>query len=99
VVDAAALAMVLMAWGGVAEHATGLADAALVLYYWLTLGFVALRLCTLVARVVQTAPLPTTRRLSAALLHMGIGLALAASQSLLAIVRTAPHTQTPSPRP
>ncbi|WP_433179798.1 hypothetical protein [Actinoallomurus sp. CA-150999] len=84
----AALAMVLTAWSGVAEHATGFAEAALVAYYWLTLGFTALRLCTLVARVSQTATLPTTRRLSTALLHIGTGLALAASQTLL---RTAPH--------
>lgn len=88
---AAALAMVLMAWSGVAEHATGFADTSLVIYYWLTLGFIALRLCTLVARIAQTAVLPTTRRLSTALLHIGTGLALAASQNLLAIVRTTPH--------
>ena len=88
---AAALAMVVMAWSGVAEHATGFADTALIIYYWLTLGFVALRLCTLVARVAQTAALPSTRRLRAALLHIGTGLALAASQSLLAIAWTPPN--------
>jgi hypothetical protein len=81
----------LMAWSGMAEHLTGLADAVAVTYYWLVLGFVALRLCVLVARITRTATLPTTRRLSAALLHIGAGLALAASQSLLAAVRTAPH--------
>ncbi|GAB3988538.1 hypothetical protein GCM10029978_111190 [Actinoallomurus acanthiterrae] len=79
----AGLAMVLTAWSGVAQHATGVAEVALVVYYWLTLGFVALRLCTLVARVAQTATLPTTRRLSTALLLIGIGLAVAASQNLL----------------
>lgn len=87
----AVLAMVLMAWSDVIKHATGFADTALILYYWLTLGFVSLRLCTLVARTAQTAALPTTRRLSTALLHIGTGLTLAASQNLLAIVRTAPH--------
>ncbi|HEX3955020.1 MAG TPA: hypothetical protein VHZ03_00135 [Trebonia sp.] len=90
----AVLAMFLVAWNDVIEHATGFADAALVLYYWITLGFVALRLCTLVARVAPSAALPTTRRLSVALLYMATGLALAASQSLLAIVRTAPHPDT-----
>lgn len=86
---AAALAVVLTAWSGVADHVTGLADSAVVASYWLTLGFVALRLCTLVARTARTATPPTTRRLSAALLLMGAGLALAASQSLLAALRTA----------
>lgn len=88
---AAALAMAAMAWGGVAEQATGFANAALVLYYWLTLAFIALRLCTLVARVAQATTPPSTRRLSTALLLIGTGLALAASQSLLAIARTAPR--------
>ncbi|WP_369224414.1 hypothetical protein AB5J52_26880 [Streptomyces sp. R39] len=67
------------------------ADAAMVLYYWLTLGFVAFRLCTLIARIARTAALPTTRRLSTALLHVGTGLALAASQNLLTVVRTSPR--------
>jgi hypothetical protein len=88
---AAVLAMVLMAWGGVAGQTTGFADAALVLYYWLTLGFVALRLCTLVARTGRTTALPTRRRLCAALLCMGAGLTLAAGQSLVALVQTGLH--------
>ncbi|MER6121798.1 hypothetical protein ABT173_03685 [Streptomyces sp. NPDC001795] len=88
---AAVVALCLMAWSGMADHLAGFADAAAVLYYWLTLGFVALRLCTLVARVARTAPLPSTRRLSAALLYIGTGLALAASQNLLAALRTVPH--------
>jgi hypothetical protein len=91
---AAVLGMFLMAWNGVADHATGLADAALLLYYWLTLGFVALRLCTLVARTARTTTPPTTPRLSAALLHVGTGLALATSQSLATIVRAGPHPDT-----
>jgi hypothetical protein len=90
---AAILAMVLMAWSGVTEHATGLADAALILYYWLTLGFVALRLCTLIARTARTTA-PTTRRLSAAFLHLGTGLALVASQGLIAFAWTEPHLDT-----
>ncbi|WNM29416.1 hypothetical protein RKE30_02905 [Streptomyces sp. Li-HN-5-11] len=85
---AAVVAMCLLAWSDVAQHLTGFADAAAVVYYWLTLGFVAFRLCVLVARVARTAALPTTRRLSTALLHIGTGLALAASQNLLALART-----------
>lgn len=88
---AAVRAVCLTAWSGTAEHLTGFADAAVVLFYWLTLGFVALRLCAFVARIARTAALPTVRRLSAALLHTGTGLALAASQNLLAMVRTAPR--------
>ncbi|MGW7817155.1 hypothetical protein ACWGLF_03295 [Streptomyces puniciscabiei] len=86
---AAVVALCLTAWSGTAEHLTGIADAAAVTSYWLTLAFVALRLCVLVARISRTATLPTTRRLSAALLCIGTGLTLAASQNLLAAVRTA----------
>ncbi|QDN94792.1 hypothetical protein FNV58_00245 (plasmid) [Streptomyces sp. RLB1-9] len=86
---AAVVAMCLTAWSGMAEHLTGFADTAAVTYYWLTLGFVALRLCVLVARITRTAALPTTRRLSTALLHIGTALTLAATQNLLAVGRTA----------
>lgn len=80
----AVLAMFLMAWSRVGNGlGTGLVGTALVTYYWLTLGFVALRLCTLVARVTRTTVLPSVPRLSAALLYLGAGLALAATQSLL----------------
>ncbi|MFR0357537.1 hypothetical protein [Streptomyces sediminimaris] len=85
---AAVTALCLTAWSGLAGHLPG---AAAVACYWLTLGFVALRLCTLVARVTPIAPPPSTPRLSAALLSMGTGLALAAGQSLLAVLRPAPH--------
>ncbi|MFB7507555.1 hypothetical protein [Streptomyces broussonetiae] len=88
---AAFLAMCLTAWSGAAEHVTGVADTAMVLCYWFTLGFAAFRLCTLVAHAARTAALPTTRRLSTALLLIGAGLTLAASQNLLAAVRTVPH--------
>ncbi|MFD8395375.1 hypothetical protein ACFV2N_40820 [Streptomyces sp. NPDC059680] len=88
---AAVVALCLVAWSGLAEHLTGFAGTAVVTYYWLTLGFVAFRLCVLVARIARTAALPTTRRLSTALLHIGTGLTLAAGQNLLAVVRTAPH--------
>jgi hypothetical protein len=80
----AVLGMFLLAWTGVPEMVgTGLA-AALVSSYWLTLGFVALRLCTLVARITRTAAPPSARRLSSAFLSVGAGLAFGASQSLLA---------------
>lgn len=85
---AAVTALCLTAWSGLADH---LADGAAVLYYWLTLGFVAVRLCALVARLTRTAPPPSTRRLSAALLYLGTGLALAAGQNLLAVLRTTPQ--------
>ncbi|MGW3210068.1 hypothetical protein [Streptomyces sp. NPDC001135] len=88
---AAVVALCLTAWSGTTEHLTGFTDAAVVTSYWLTLGFVALRLCVLVARISRTATLPTTRRLSAALLCIGTGLTLAASQNLLAAVRTSLH--------
>lgn len=91
---AAGLTLCLTAWSGVARHPTGLGDAALVLTYWLTLGFIALRLCVLVARAARISALPSTRRLSTALLLTGTGLALAAGQILLTALRT---TSRPGP--
>lgn len=88
---AAVVALCLTAWSGMAEHLAGFADTAVVTYYWLTLGFVALRLCVLVARIARTATLPTTHRLSTALVSIGTGLAVAAGQNLLATVGTAPR--------
>lgn len=93
----AVVAMVLTAWHGVADQPTGVAAAALVLYYWLTLGFVAFRLCIFVARVGPVTILPTKRRLRVALLNVGVGLTLAASQSLIALVRTGPHLGSVAP--
>jgi len=87
----AVLAMYLTARSGLIEHPSRTAHAALIAYYWATLGFTALRLCTLIARVARTAAMPSTRRLCAALLLIGAGLALAAGQSLLALVQAAPH--------
>ncbi len=80
-------ALLLLAWSGVPDRATGLGDVVLAGYYWLTLGFVAQRLCLLVARVAAMVTLPTTRRLTAALVCLGAGLGLAASQSLVSLVR------------
>jgi len=87
---AAVAALCALAWSGAAGHPKGGAGAALVLCYWLTLAFVAFRLCSLVARLARTSPLPTTRRLSTALLFMGAGIALAACQNI-ALARTAVH--------
>lgn len=79
------------AWSGIAEHVTGPVDLALVGYYWATLAFLAVRCCTLVARVSAATVLPSTRRLSVALPLFGLGLAMAAGQSLLAGGRTGLH--------
>jgi hypothetical protein len=80
----ALLALYVTARSGLVEHPSGPARAALIGYYWATLGFIALRLCTFVARVGRTATMPGTRRLCAALLLIGGGLALATVQWLLA---------------
>lgn len=82
--------MVLAARSGVVDHPTGLEGAALIVCYWTTLGFTAARCCTLVGRVARTVTVPTTRRLSAALLLIGTGLAVATAQYLVAIAGT-PH--------
>jgi hypothetical protein len=85
-------AMFVTARSGMIEHPAGAAPAALIVGYWLTLGVIAVHLCTLIARVAGIAVLPSRRRLRAALLLMGTGLALAAGQSLLAIAWTGAHT-------
>jgi hypothetical protein len=88
----AVLALFVTARSGLVEHPTGFAHAALIVYYWATLGFTAICLCTLIARVARTVTMPTTRRLCAALLLIGTGLALAAAQSLITIIRTPADT-------
>jgi hypothetical protein len=89
VAPAAAVAGLLaLAWSGLTVRLTGVADVALMAYYWLTLGFVALRMCTLVARTTPTVALPSRRRLSIALLLIGTGLILASGQNLLAVARS-----------
>jgi len=86
----AVLAMYVSARSGLVEHPSRPAHAALVVYYWATLGLTALGLCACVARLARTATVPGTHRLCAALLLTGTGLALAAVQSLLTVVRVAP---------
>lgn len=77
-----------LANSGLVDHPTGVTRVVLVAYYWSTLAFVAVRACMLVARVLQTGIVPTTRRLRGALLFVGLGTALAAGQSALAMVQT-----------
>ncbi|MBY8882135.1 hypothetical protein [Actinacidiphila acidipaludis] len=84
-------ALVVTAWSGVARNVTGYPDAALVLAYWLTLGFAALRMCTLVARAGGATTPPTPRRLRAAFLLTGTGLAFGAGQRLLPAATTGLH--------
>lgn len=78
---AALLAMFLVANSGLVDHPTVPVNVALVVWYWATLTFTAVRLCTLVARV---ATMPTRARLRRALFLTGAGLALAAAQSAFA---------------
>jgi hypothetical protein len=78
----AMLALYVTARSGLAEHPSGPARAALIGYYWATLGFVAFGLCAFVARVARTAVIPGSRRLCAALLLIGAGLGLAAAEGL-----------------
>ncbi|MGH3382107.1 MAG: hypothetical protein ACRDP6_46010 [Actinoallomurus sp.] len=85
-------AMPVTVRSGMFEHPTGITHAALIAYYWTTLVFTAARACTLIARITPALTIPTTRRISAALLLIGTGLALATGQSLLAIARTPPNT-------
>lgn len=84
-------AMVLTARTGILHHPAGPAHAAMIACYWAALSFTALRLCTLIARLARTATVPSTRRLRAALMLIGTGLALAAGQSLLPLARNVPH--------
>lgn len=81
---AAVLSMFALAWSGLVRDLTGMAHVALTACYWLMLGFVSLRGCALVARTARSVSLPSSRRLSVALLSTGAGLALASGQNLLA---------------
>ncbi|GAA3302662.1 hypothetical protein Dvina_51250 [Dactylosporangium vinaceum] len=83
------LGMVMLANSGAVEHPGRVGDVALVAYYWCALAYVALRTCTLVARVLPSCVVPTKRRLRSALLLAGAGAALAAAQGALVAVHTA----------
>lgn len=81
----AVAALFALAWSGVADHVTGVADTTVLAYYWLTLAFVVWRMCALLARVSHTLLMPSSRRLAVALLAIGTGAALAAGQNLLSV--------------
>jgi hypothetical protein len=78
----AVIALFAVADCGLAEHSSGAASLALLGYYWGTLAYVALRVCTLIARALRIAVVPTARRLRGALALVGLGTALAGGQSL-----------------
>jgi hypothetical protein len=77
----AVVAMAALANSGAVDHPTGPVRTALVVYYWSTLTFAALRACMLIARVLPVCVVPTTRRLRGALLLVGVGTASASGQS------------------
>lgn len=83
---AAVLTMLLVANSGVVEHPTGALRVLLIGWYWWTLAFTAVRLCALVARLARTCRPPGRARMRAALLLMGAGLVLAATESAVAAV-------------
>ena len=87
----AILAMYLTAHSGLVDHPTGIVPILLLGYYWTTLSFTGLCLCTLMARIGRIAIMPSTRRLRPALLLIGAGLALAACQNLAATLQTTLH--------
>lgn len=75
------LALVLIAHSGLMRHPVGWAHGVLIGYYWVTLAFMALRLCAAVAHVGRVATTPSTRRLSAAFVLAG--LVFASAQTVL----------------
>ncbi|WP_242909778.1 hypothetical protein [Actinomadura terrae] len=85
---AALAALVLAANTELARQSTGLTYAALVAYYWGTLAFAAAGMCIFVARVAKAAVLPSARRVGAALVLLGTGLACASAQNVLVSIRT-----------
>jgi hypothetical protein len=80
-------ALFLLAHSGLVGHPVGATHVLLLTYYWVTLGFVGIHLCLFTARIGRITVMPSTRRLRLALLLIGIGLAFAAVQSLVATVR------------
>lgn len=82
--------MIVTAHAGVLHHPAGYARIGLLAGYWAVLSFTAQRLCVLAARYARTAHLPTTRRLRVSATLIGAGLSLAAGQSLIPLIRTAP---------
>lgn len=81
-------AMWLTANSGVLDHPAAPVSDALAAWYWATLAFAGLRLCTLAARVVRLGRPPSTRRLQLALALIGAGLTTGACQSATAAATT-----------
>jgi hypothetical protein len=82
------VALFLVANSGLlSEHPSGAVGTLLLAWYWGTLVFAALRACALAARVCRAVVAPSARRLRAAALLIGSGVALAAAQGLLVVVR------------
>jgi hypothetical protein len=85
-------ALILFAHSGLVGHPTGATHMLLLGYYWATLGFVGIHPCLLMARIGRITAIPSARRLRLAVLLVGIGLALAAAQTLTAtLLNTALH--------
>jgi hypothetical protein len=85
----AVMAVFVLAYSGLAEHPAARVHVGLICYYWATLGFVAWRLCRVIARVGRLAAAANPRRLRAALLLTGTGAVLGAGQALVSLA-TAP---------
>jgi hypothetical protein len=78
----ALLVMYVMAQSSLVDHPDGVMPGLLSVYYWTSLAFVGLQLCTLTGRIAHVASTPSTRRLRTAMLLIGVGLAMAALQNL-----------------
>ncbi len=79
----AVAAMFALAYSGLVDHPTGALHGGLVCYYWATLGYVAVWMCKVVARIGQVAAAANLHRLRAALWSTGGGAALGAAQALI----------------
>lgn len=78
----ALFAMYVLAQSNLVDHLGGALSALLYIYYWTSLAFVGLRACALAGRIGHVAIPPSARRLRAATLLIGTGLAMAALQNL-----------------
>jgi hypothetical protein len=82
---AAVAAMFAVAYSGLVDHPAGWLHIGVIGYYWATLGFVASRMCALVARVGRLAAAASLTRLRAALFLAGCGAGLGAGQGLASL--------------
>lgn len=82
---ALALLMWLLANADALAHPSGITRLGFVAFYWISLAFSAFRVCRLIAYVVSISSPPSRRRMYAALLLLGAGLALAAGQSQIGV--------------